>query len=354
MPLSPALELEEVSLGGNGRPLLQNICMQLPRGRVGALLGPSGCGKTTLLRVIAGLQKPSRGAVRIHGETVCDGALHRPPEKRGTGLVFQDLALFPNCTVAWHIEFGLKNRMRNGNGGNGGRRTVDDLLQLTSLGGMEKRYPHQLSTGQRQRVALARALAANPRLMLLDEPFANLDSHLRQTLADEIMAILRDAGVTTLMVTHDRDEACALADQIHLMRAGHLLQTTPPDWFLRRPYSASLSGLGGYQGFVRGVLGDDGKVRTPLGELQAALPAAGPGAPVTLMVNCEDLRLDAAGAVQGRVTYRNFHAGRVVYTVEVAQAGKLYCLGALDRLKNIGDTVRLKIHSRPLTVIREV
>ena len=348
MPVSPALELEQVCLERDGRAVLHNIAMQIPRGCVVALLGPSGCGKTTLLRVIAGLEKPTGGIIRMDGDTVDDERCHCAPEKRRTGLVFQDLALFPNCTVAWHIRFGLGRR-------NGADRQFHKLLELTSLGGLEKRYPHQLSTGQRQRVALARALAANPRLILLDEPFANLDNALRTALADETIAILRESGIATLMVTHDCDEACSLADQINLMRDGKLLQTTPPDWFRRRPYSASLAGLGGYQGFVRGAINDDGTVTTPLGKLNAALPRAGAGgAPVTLVVGCDDLHLDDGGGLSGEITYRNFHAGKVVYTVSIPTAGRMYCLGDMDTLRNIGETVRMRADLRPLVVTRGV
>lgn len=215
------LVLENISVRypGQARDAVQHIGLALAAGETGVLLGPSGCGKTTLLRAIAGLEPVSTGSIRLAG-TVLSGAGHAvPPEQRRMGMVFQDYALFPHMDVARNVAFGLQ-------GWKSARRKarVADMLELVGLAGLQARYPHELSGGQQQRVALARALAPEPRLLLLDEPFSSLDSSLRSHLSHELRSILRRSGTTALLVTHDQEEAFAMADKIGVMHAGQLQQ----------------------------------------------------------------------------------------------------------------------------------
>jgi len=186
------------------------------RGEIVALLGPSGCGKTTLLRLIAGFERPDGGSVTVDGRLVASPAAWIAPEARRVGMVFQDYALFPHLTVAGNVGFGLPRRTRAGR--------VPELLAIVGLDGLERRYPHELSGGQQQRVALARALAPSPELVLLDEPWSNVDPFLRESLRAEVAEIIRPLGVTVLLVTHDREEAFTLADRIALMRDGSVVQ----------------------------------------------------------------------------------------------------------------------------------
>jgi len=195
-------------------PVIEGFSLSLEKGEILGILGPSGSGKSTLLRVIAGLEVPAAGTIVIAGKRVVDGGTFVPPEKRGVGMVFQDYALFPHLTVEQNVGFGLHRLPRKER-----RERVGRVLELVRMTGFERRYPHELSGGQQQRVALARALAPNPDVLLMDEPFSNLDADLRVSIRDELAAILRQAGGTCLFVTHDREDVEAVCDRYIVMEA---------------------------------------------------------------------------------------------------------------------------------------
>lgn len=199
---------------------LRGISSSLNQGEVLAVVGPSGGGKSTLLRVIAGLELPISGQIQINGKTVFDSMTNVNPEKRGVGMVFQDYALFPHMTVKKNIEFGLSHLNRSEKS-----KRVNEVLQLVEMTGFEKRFPHELSGGQQQRIALARALAPEPQLLLLDEPFSNLDTHLLEKVRDELFEIIRHIGITTIMVTHNPEDAQTQADVIISIVAGVIEQS---------------------------------------------------------------------------------------------------------------------------------
>ncbi len=210
------IRLEEVTKRFGDVVAVDGASLCVDRGEVVALLGPSGCGKTTLLRLIAGFERADAGTVEVAEKPVCGTSTWVPPEQRRVGMVFQDYALFPHLTVSENIGFGVPRRARPG-------RTAE-LLSIVGLDGLGRRYPHELSGGQQQRVALARALAPSPELVLLDEPWSNVDPFLRETLRAEVAEIFRPLGVTVVLVTHDREEAFSLADRIALMRDGAVVQ----------------------------------------------------------------------------------------------------------------------------------
>lgn len=215
---------------------LENVSFEVEAGKTYAIVGESGSGKTTLARLIAGLERPDRGRIYLHTNLVASESYFLPPEKRKVGLVFQDYALFPHLTVAKNIEYGIAKAKDK-------KQIVQSMLDLVNLAGYEKRYPHELSGGQQQRVALARALAPQPQLLLLDEPFSNLDSSLRIQLRTELFRILQQAGVCSIFVTHDTQDALAVADEILILKAGQLLQqATPPQLYQQpaTPYIAEL------------------------------------------------------------------------------------------------------------------
>ncbi|HOP91570.1 MAG TPA: ABC transporter ATP-binding protein, partial [Ottowia sp.] len=209
----------EVRYPGAARAAVQGASLGLRAGDIGVLIGPSGCGKTTLLRAVAGLEHVSSGEIRLASELVSSARVDVPPEQRRIGMVFQDYALFPHLDVARNVGFGLRHL----NAADRASR-VAQVLALVDLAGSEQRFPHELSGGQQQRVALARAMAPAPRLLLLDEPFSNLDVDLRERLAHELRGILKKAGATALFVTHDQLEAFAIGDQIGVMHDGRLHQ----------------------------------------------------------------------------------------------------------------------------------
>lgn len=295
------LELDSISKAYDGAPVLRGVSLGVACGDLAALLGPSGCGKTTLLRIVAGLEHADAGSVRVEGAPV--DAL--PPHLRGFGLMFQDYALFPHLDVAGNVAFGLEMQ-RAGRGEAAAR--VAELLELVGLRGYGGRRVYELSGGERQRVALARALAPRPRLLMLDEPLAALDRGLRERLQDELRAILRAVGVTAIYVTHDQEEAFALADVVALLNAGRLEQLGPPEALYRRPASAWAARFLGLGNLVAGAWRADGAVETPLGVLPCRCEGERrPGEPVTLVIYPDAAREPAGGvAIAATVVERQF------------------------------------------------
>ena len=261
-------------------PAVAGADLEVERGRTVALLGPSGCGKTTLLRVIAGFEIPDAGIVELGERTLNAPGTFVRPEKRRVGLVFQDFALFPHMSVGANVAFGVHNR--------GGRRErITELLDLVGLGGLGDRMPHQLSGGQQQRVALARSLAAKPELILLDEPFSNLDPGLRQRVREEVRRIIETLGITAVFVTHDQEEALSLAERVAVMLEGRIHQVGRPAEVYSRPASRAVAEFLGDANFLAGEA-SSGSVRCELGQLPAGAPGAGA---VEVMVRPEGLRL---------------------------------------------------------------
>ena len=242
------IHAERVSKRFGTTPAVVDASLCADRGEFVALLGPSGCGKTTLLRLIAGFEAPDAGAVDVAGRRVAGNGTWVPPEKRRVGMMFQDYALFPHLTVAANIGFGVDRSRRSAR--------VREVSACVGLDGLEQRYPHELSGGQQQRVALARALAPEPELVLLDEPWSNVDPSLRASLRDEIVALLRTLDVTTVLVTHDREEAFSIADRIALMRDGTVVQEGSPEALYLSPASRWAAEFVGAGNFVPGLVRD--------------------------------------------------------------------------------------------------
>lgn len=269
---------------------VSEVDLSVADGEVVALLGPSGCGKSTLLRAVAGLEPPAAGTISWDDADLATVPVHR----RGFGLVFQDGQLFPHRDVAGNVAFGL--RMRRVPGGDRDRR-VAELLEMVGLAGYERRKVTELSGGEQQRVALARALAPRPRLLLLDEPLSALDRALREQLAMDLAGVLRVAGATALVVTHDHDEAFTLADRVAVMRAGRIVQTGPPDEVWRQPVDEATARFLGCGLFMPATV-TDGVATCELGSVP--LPWA-PAGEVTLGLRPTALRLAESGAVAGKL-----------------------------------------------------
>src|SRR5919106_144420 len=279
-----------------------SLCVEY--GEVVALLGPSGCGKTTLLRLIAGFEDPDVGTVEVGGRRVAGAGTWIPPEQRRVGMVFQDYALFPHLTVAENVGFGLPRRAR--------AARVAELLAIVGLDSLGRRYPHELSGGQQQRVALARALAPSPELVLLDEPWSNVDPFLRESLRAEIAEIIRPLGVTVLLVTHDREEAFSLADRIALMRDGSVVQEGTSEELYFAPASRWAAEFVGAGNVLAGRV-VDGRVETSIG----AFPANGASAEAAarVLVRPELLELEPDPAGRAEVVGREFRGHDVFYRV---------------------------------------
>src|SRR5918999_770149 len=313
-----------------------DLCVE--RGEFVALLGPSGCGKTTLLRLIAGFERPDRGAIAIGGRPVA-GSSWVPPERRRVGMVFQDYALFPHLTVAANVAFGLERPRR--------AARVRETLELVGLEDHGERYPHELSGGQQQRVAVARALAPQPEIVLLDEPWSNIDPLRRQTMRDELAAILREAEVTTLFVTHDREEAFSLADRVALMVEGAIVQAGTPEEIYLTPSSRWSAEFAGPGNFLRGRVAD-GLVKTLVGSFPVANGV--PAAEVDALIRPELLGLEPDPLGDAEVVGREFRGHDVLYRIKVDDGTTLVSQRPSTELVEIGTRVRVRPHSARVPV----
>ncbi len=298
-----------------GHPVLSGIDLDAEPGSITALLGPSGCGKTTLLRVVAGLERPDAGSVSIGGQTMVGPGQWVSPESRQVGMVFQDWALFPHLSVKANVAFGLPKRDRKG-------PRVAAVLDMVGLGPQADRLPGTLSGGQQQRVALARALAPEPRVLLLDEPFSNLDTTLRQQVRRDVRALLREISITAVFVTHDQDEAFYLGEQVVVLNGGHVVQHGPASDLYERPVSPWLAGFVGEANLVPGT-GRGPVADTILGVVELAEPTTGP---VTVLLRPEHIglrpavgeTLDGGSAGHGVVVEIEYHGHDCTYVVAVS------------------------------------
>jgi len=321
------LDIQHLLLQYPGQPqaAVDDVSMRLQAGEIGVLIGPSGCGKTTLLRAVAGLETVTGGQIALQGQTVSGPDVQVPPEKRRIGMVFQDYALFPHLSVGRNIAFGIHDRPKAEQ-----KARVEEMLGLVGLGGMQDRYPHELSGGQQQRVALARALAPNPALLLLDEPFSNLDVDLRERLAHELRGILKAAGATALFVTHDQAEAFAIGDRIGVMHSGHLHQWDEAYTLYHRPATRFVAEFIGHGVFAPAQIvqrGDAVVVLTPMGELhgleECPLPGAYPGGLCDVLLRADDIVHDPRAAIKAQVMRKAFRGSAFLCTLRLSSGETL-------------------------------
>ncbi len=305
---------------GQSLPAVLDLSLGLAAGDIGVLIGPSGCGKTTLLRAVAGLEPLSDGEIRLSGQLVSSRTESVPAESRRVGMVFQDFALFPHLDVAHNVGFGLHELPRDQR-----KDRVAEVLELVGLGGMEKRHPHELSGGQQQRVALARALAPRPQLLLLDEPFSNLDVDLREHLAQEVRAILKAARTTALFVTHDQLEAFAIGDLIGVMVEGRLHQWDDGYTLYHRPATRFVADFIGHGVFAPAVIREENGqviVQTPLGNLtdigECPLPGAFPSGECEVLLRADDIVHDDAAPIKAQIVRKSFRGSEFLYTLKLA------------------------------------
>jgi iron(III) transport system ATP-binding protein len=293
----PIIRFDNVSKSFGDVRAVHDLSLAMEAGQFLALLGPSGCGKSTTLRLLAGLEMPDAGDIWLDGRCVASQRDWVPPETRRVGMVFQDYALFPHLTIEENIAFPLDRSSRTQR-----QKRVDELTALVGLSGLAERYPHQLSGGQQQRVALARALAPGPAVVLLDEPFSNLDAALRQSTRAEVQSILARAGATTILVTHDQEEAFSLADTVAVMLDGAIVQVGTPRGIYLQPASRRVATFVGAAHFLPGDADGD-RVTCALGTLPLAQPRHGP-VDVLLRPDALALTIDSAGPA--RIVDRRF------------------------------------------------
>ncbi len=323
------LQLDDVSVAyAKAKQLaVARVSLSLAPGQIGVLIGPSGCGKTSLLRAVAGLEPVSAGQIVVNGQTISSPSVHVAPEVRRVGMVFQDYALFPHLDVAHNVAFGLRHGKADKRSKTETKQQTQRMLELVGLAGAGGRMPHELSGGQQQRVALARALAPSPRLLLLDEPFSNLDVDLRERLAYEVRGILKAAQTTALFVTHDQLEAFAIGDVIGVMHEGQLQQWADAYTLYHRPATRFVADFIGHGVFARAKVEMHEEdhhlhkhVVTPMGELHDISPevleqlALGE---CDVLLRADDIVHDDASPVQAQIVRKAFRGNEFLYTLRL-------------------------------------
>jgi iron(III) transport system ATP-binding protein len=336
-PASSILELRSVSCAYDPHRLaIRDISFSAREGEILCLLGPSGCGKTTILRAIAGFEPVRSGEIFLSGRLVSSSSEMIPTEERRVGMVFQEYALFPHLRVADNIAFGLHHLSRAER-----TRQVQEMLRLTGLEGLERRYPHELSGGQQQRVALSRALVQNPVVLLLDEPFSNLDPDMASRMRQELHALLRRMKTTTILVTHDHDEAFAMADRIAVLNHGVLEQMDSPELLYHVPSTPFVADFVGQADFIPGTV-SHGMVHTELGEFPDTLECKD-GTAVVVMIRPDDIHVVPKEGARSRVLSRQFHGSENLYTVSLPSGQIVHSSESSTSVYQEGAAVELRV-----------
>lgn len=340
------LDVRDVRIRLQDKDIIQNVSLQLAAGQIGSILGPSGCGKTTLLRALAGFQPIASGEIHVHEKLFSKAQFTLAPEKRRISMMFQDLALFPHLKVRQNISFGLKSL------DNGGQTTrVQEVLELIELEHLGEKYPHQLSTGQQQRVALARALAPKPEILLLDEPFSNLDPELREQVATRVRKILKHENATAILVTHDQNEAFAMADEIGVMVEGSFEQWDSAYNIYHRPKTRFVADFVGLGSMVPAKVLDAYTLDTEFGQLRGNLdPSFACGEEVDLLVRPDDIPHDDSSAITALVEEKRFRGAEFLYKLRLQSGNSVLCYASSHHDHQIGEPIGIKVDIEHLVV----
>ena len=329
------LELDDVQKRYGTETVIDDLSLSVKEGEILTLLGPSGCGKTTTLRLISGLERPDGGEIRLNGDPVAREGTFVPPEQRGIGVVFQEFALFPHLTARENIAFGLNEWSKTER-----KARVDEMLDLVGLTDQGESYPDQLSGGQQQRVALARSLAPEPEMILLDEPFSNLDVDLRVQMREEVRRILKEAGVTAVSVTHDQEEAMSISDRVAVVNDGRIEQVGDPEAVFQHPESRFVASFLGHASFLSGYVTGD-VVETDLGSVpREQIHGLAPEYDMTridILLRPDDVsaRIAKNGDAHGHVVQRRYLGPTILYEVQLDNGDTVQCM------HNHDDTVPL-------------
>lgn len=347
-PDQPLLEIRDIECRHGDQVVVHGLSAWVESDTIACLLGPSGCGKTTVLRAIAGFEPVHHGHIAIKGRIVSSPGHMVAPDKRRLGMVAQDYALFPHLTIQDNVAFGLR-RMPAADQ----RRIVDRFLGVVGLHGVQHRYPHELSGGQQQRVALARALAVGPDLLLLDEPFSSLDVELRERLGAEVRAILKEQRITTLMVTHDQQEAFALGDVVGIMKEGEIVQWDTPFNLYHQPANRFVAGFIGHGVFVRGELLSPDTAQTEVGPIQGGRSYPWePGIEVDVLLRPDDIIPDPESELRGEIVKEAFKGADILYTLRLPSGAELLSLFPSHQRHRVGEVVGVRVAADHLVAFR--
>ncbi len=337
--MTALLDIKNIECHYQGQTIIRELSFHINQGDISCLLGPSGCGKTTALRAIAGLEPIYHGSITLRDKKVSTPDNILAPEKRKLGMVFQDYALFPHLNVHHNITFGLRHMDKTTR-----QQRADELLALVNLEGFGRRYPHELSGGQQQRIALARAIASKPDLLLLDEPFSNLDIDLREKLGLEIRNILKSQGITALLVTHDQHEAFALGDMVGVMNEGRILQWDTPFNLYHEPTSRFVANFIGQGIFLEGTLLAPNLVRTAIGEIQGDRAYPWPiNSGVEVLIRPDDIIPQADSHLRAEVIEKAFKGAEIMYTLRLPNGSRVLSLFPSHYHHAIGEQVGIRI-----------
>ena len=337
--MSCALSIKNLTCQYDDQTILESLSLEVEQGQIVCLLGASGCGKTTLLKAIAGLLPLSSGQMSLNCQTIDDGENWLPPEQRNIGMIFQDYALFPHLTVAENIAFGLKNETAQQK-----LLKVEEMLGLVHLKGYGDRYPHQLSGGQQQRVAIARSLAYKPDLLLLDEPFSNIDTQVRHELIREIRKIFKEQGVTAIFVTHSREEAFAFADKMAVMNHGVIEQYGTASELYYQPSSKFVADFLGGGSYLAAKRISDSEFETHLGVVEAnAQQEIQVDAECALLLRPQHVQIAADEESAVKVLEQHFMGDHCRYVIDV-NGDRL--LATSTQALNVGDSVTVKVETQ--------
>lgn len=355
--MTPLLEIRELHHAYGNHPVVRGLSLTLKKGAIGCLLGASGCGKTTVLRCIAGFEPVAAGEIAINGVAVSSPGIHVPPERRRVGMVFQDYALFPHLSIADNVAFGLRGLTARERA-----RRVAELLEVVGLGHLGGAFPHQLSGGQQQRVALARALAPAPDLLLLDEPFSNLDVDLRWRLSQEVRELLKKRGITAILVTHDQNEAFAMADEIGIMHQGRIEQWDTPYNLYHKPANRFVADFVGQGVFVPGRVLSPREVEIELGVLRGELPhecaeamscdACGRNCHVDVLLRPDDVVHDDASPMKAEVLHKAFRGAEILYTLRLESGAQVLSLVPSHHNHRVGEKIGIRLEADHVVAFR--
>jgi len=342
----PLLALQNVHQAYGELQVVRGLSFKLLRGTIGCLLGPSGCGKTTVLRCIAGFEAVHAGEIRLNGQLVSSAASRVPPERRRIGMVFQDYALFPHLTVAQNVAFGLHALAASARS-----RRVAEYIEAVGLSGLVEKYPHELSGGQQQRIALARALAPRPDLLLLDEPFSNLDVNLRERLGQEVRDIIKRFAITAVLVTHDQNEAFAIADEIGIMHHGEIQQWDSAYNLYHRPANRFIADFVGQGVLLPGSVLSSRQVSIELGVLNGEIPAicsigcdaCDRGCNVDVLLRPDDVVHDDSSGLTAAVLHKAFRGAEILYTLRLDSGRRVLALVPSHHNHAIGEKIGIRL-----------
>lgn len=339
--MSFLLDINNIVLSHDGRTVVRNLSFAVSAGALTCLLGPSGCGKTTVLRAIAGFHPLDEGEIVLSGRVVSRPGFRLPPEARKVGMVFQDHALFPHLKVYENVAFGLRQAAPRRR-----RERVMSLLERVGLAEIAERYPHELSGGQNQRVALARALAPRPELLLMDEPFSNLDLELRERLGYEVRDVLKDEGITCVMVTHDQHDAFALSDKVGVMADGRIRQWDTPYNLYHEPADRFVADFIGDGVFLAGTLVKPDTVSTELGVVTGKRCYSwGSGTEIDVLIRPDDIVPDPDGVLRAVVVRKAFKGAEILYTLQLDNGAVLLSLFPSHANHAIGEQVGIRLQA---------